>query len=284
MWALAIAGFLVSMAYLRALPYSTSWLVAVDEKVATAPPSASGFALGPLEWDLETYRGATMLEPFRVAFASCSSLLGLDAARCATNIIQSRSSAGSPTTEFVDAQYDPAEALHAHLSGAPGHCTARSSMLATALLSMGLAARVVQVLSPSGVGHNLVEVWDSRHGWLLFDPHFDSSYLLDGEFVSAAQLTHASRGLTWRRPHEGQPDLNVFAGAMVSYPEPWLYTRVGGHCAPFPFRGCFAQIAPKQWEHGMAQHFSRAAALVFLALPLLWLMAQRLRVSASRGA
>ena len=129
-------------------------------------------------------------------------------------------------------------------------------MTATSLLSMGIPARIVQVLPLHSPGHNLVELWDSQHGWLLFDPHFDSSYLLGDSFLSALQLSQVHGGLRWRRPSSGQPDPNLFAGSTIHYPEPWLYTRVGERCARWPFRGCFAQAGPRQFLYGDAQHMA----------------------------
>jgi hypothetical protein len=153
-----------------------------------------------------------------------------------------------------------------HLSGAPGHCTSRSFMTATGLLAMGKPARVAQLLATNSEGHNVVEVYDPVRGWLLFDPHYESSVLLGDEFVSAVKLTQVEGGLRWRRPKENAPDPNIFAGATISFPEPWLYTRVGQRCSNWPFRACFEQIGPVQFMNGPAQKLSLMAFAIFSGL------------------
>ncbi|MDP3157129.1 MAG: transglutaminase domain-containing protein [Archangium sp.] len=265
-----VAFFAGSLGALAALPYSTSWIERVDESQVLERPGQR-FKAGPLIWDLELLRSAPSLQAFRDTFgAECSTLVGLESARCVADIIKAKSPRGAPKIEFVDGRFDPSSALRAHMEGAPGHCTTRSAMTATALLSMGIAARIVQVLPAEMHGHNLVEVWDPVQGWLLFDPHFDSSYLLGDAFLSAAKLSQIQGGLRWRRPSEGQPDPNLFAGATISYPEPWLYTRVGERCAGWPFRGCFAQLGPVQFRYGLAQRLALLGAGVFGISAVVW--------------
>ena len=261
---------LVGVAALRTLPYSTSLIERVDEaEVLLAPGQV--FRAGSLVWDLGLYRAAPSLQTFRDVFGpECAGKVGLEAARCVTDVLKAKSPRGSPTIEFVDANFDPSSALRSHMGGAPGHCTTRSAMTATGLLSLGVAARIVQVLPLETRGHNLVEVWDPQLGWLLFDPHFDSSYLLGDSFLSAVQLSRVEGGLRWRRPSEGQPDPNLFAGATINYPEPWLYTRVGERCANWPFRGCFAQFGPHQFRYGWAQRLTFGVAVFFGCATLAW--------------
>ena len=266
------------VAALRMLPYSTSWMQRVDEEQVLLPPTET-FRAGSLVWDLALYRMAPELQAYRDTFGpECSSKVGLDAARCVTDVIKAASPRGDPKIEFVDADFEPVAALRAHMEGAPGHCTTRSAMTTTGLLSMGIPARIVQVLPFEIRGHNLIEIWDPNLGWLLFDPHFDSSYLVGDSFLSAVQLSQIRGGLRWRRPSEGQPDPNLFAGATISYPEPWLYTRVGQRCATFPFRGCFAQVGPTQFRYGNAQRLAFATVVIFSAATVawgLWLLIQR---------
>lgn len=254
--------FSASVVALGTLPYSTSWIDRVNDAEVLAPPKDT-FKAGLLTWDLNLYRQAPELRTFRDTFASCSELTGLDAARCVADLIKVKSPRGDPHVEFVDDRFDPAVALRTHMEGAPGHCTSRSAMSATSLLALGVPARIVQVLPLVGKGHNLLEVWDAKHGWLIFDPLFDSSYLLGDSFLSAVQLSQVAGGLRWRRPSEGQVDPNLFAGSTISYPEPWLYTRVGERCAQWPFRGCFAQVGPAQFRYGPAQRFAMGGIVVF---------------------
>jgi hypothetical protein len=249
------------LATLAVLPYSTSWISRVSVSEAEAAPGTRA-EVGSLTWNIEEYQKAPALEPFRVAFqAKCGNTRGVAAARCVSDHLSAHSPRGVPTGEFVDQDYDPAAALKGHLEGGPGHCTARASMTATALLALGIPARVVQILPPNKRGHNLLEVWDEEHKWVLFDPFFDSSLLHQGHFASAARLTTTEGELTWRRPHEDSPDPNAFAGATIQYPEPWLYTRIGERCARWPFRGCFAQLGPRQLLVGPMQQLILAAML-----------------------
>ena len=259
-------GFLA----LKALPYSTSWIERVSEDQVLLAPGEK-FRAGDLVWDMNSYRLAPTLQPFRDTFGTpCAGKRGLEAARCVSDVIKAKSPRGDPTVEFVDAQFDPAASLRAHMEGAPGHCTTRSAMTATGLLALGVPARIVQVLPRESKGHNLIEVWDLERGWLLFDPHFDSSYLLGDSFLSAVRLSQIQGGLRWRRLMEGQPDPNMFAGATINYPEPWLYTRVGERVAHWPFRGSFAQIGPTQFRFGPAQRLAFGSGVFFGMAALLW--------------
>lgn len=264
--ALCVGLAVASIATLRALPYSTSLIRHGDAAQAGQAPGQS-FALGSLSWDLDAYQRAHSLDAFRDSFGSaCGSLQGLEAARCVLEIIRGRSDNGAPTSEFVDAEFDPSAVLLAHLNGAPGHCTSRSFMTATALLAMGKPARVAQLLAPNSEGHNVIEVFDPQNGWLIFDPHYESSVLQGDGFVSTVTLTQVHGGLRWRRPNDHAPDPNLFAGSTVNFPDPWLYTRVGERCAVWPFRGCFEQIGPVQFSHGPAQKLALSAFFVFSAL------------------
>lgn len=252
------------------LPYTTSWLVRAPTESALEVP-ASSVQVGPLKWDYELYKVAPSLDGFRAAFVpTCGALRGVEAARCVALILD-KSPVGDPPTEFVDAKYDPAQALAAHLAGGKGHCTARSALGATALLAMGIPARVVQLLPAHGRGHNVYEVYDATSGWVMYDPLFTSSYLADGDFASAVEVSEASdTSLKWRRPNDAAPDPNLFAGSTISFPEPWLYTRVGDRCAQWPFRGCFVNIGPQQFRYGPAQQLSFGTTLISFAFALVW--------------
>ncbi|MFO0594765.1 MAG: transglutaminase domain-containing protein [Myxococcaceae bacterium] len=270
MWPL-VAAMVVGAALLgtlRQLDYSTSTIFRTDDALVSAPPPAS--TMGGARWDFDAYRTAPSLQAFRDAFEPrCRTLAGVEAARCVTTLLLERSPHGAGDGEFVDANFDPAAAVTSHLAGAPGLCTARSAMAATALLAMGVPARVVQLLPTDGAGHNVLEVYDAQRGWVLFDPLFDSSYLVGGQYTSALGVSAAAGDVSWRRPHDGAPDPNAFAGATVQYPEPWLYTRVGEKCATWPFRGCYAQVGPTQFRYGPAQRltfFGIIACGLFAAL------------------
>lgn len=268
----AVASLVACLACLFALKsvdYSTSYIVRGDEAAALLAPKTTA-ELGPLHWDLELYRTHPALQPFRDAFSRCLFERGIPAARCVTKVLAAHSPNGETRSEFVDAQFRPAVALERHLSGEPGNCTGRSAMAATGLLSLGTPARIAQMLPPEGRGHTVIEVFDEKEGWVLFDPLHDSSYLSDGHFASALSVSHASGGLSFRRPHEGQPNPNVFAGSTIQYPEPWLYTRVGERCALWPFRGCFAQVGPTQFRYGPVQRLVFFSILGTALFSLLW--------------
>jgi hypothetical protein len=281
LFSLGMAG--LSSLVLGLLPYSTSIILPVPESAAAAEPGGVS-RLGALVWDYDVYRRAPELEEYRVQFSRCAGLEGRMAARCVTASLSERSPYGEPAIEFFYASYDPAQALRFHLGGAPGHCTTRSALVATGLLSLGVPARVVQLLPKLGKdGHNVIEVWDEAAGWVLFDPVHDSSYMQEEDFVGATEIIHADGRLHWKRPHDAALDPSTFAGATVHYPEPWLYTRVGKRCARWPFRGCFAQIGDAQFLLGSAQRTSLGSAIAF-ALVALVLAFQAWRVRAARHA
>lgn len=269
----ALAGVclaVTSLGGLRALDYSTSLLSHGTPEEATSAPSAR-MQIGDVTWELATYVSAPSLQAFRDSFSQrCGKLRGIQSARCVTTILIETSPHGPSQHEFVDADFDPARALQGHLGGVPGDCTTRSAMAATALLAMGVPSRVVQLLPVTGRGHNVLEVWDEEHGWALFDPLFDSSYLIDGDFASSAKLAAASGNVSWRRPHDGAPDPNLFAGSTIVFPEPWLYTRVGERCATWPFRACFVQVGTEQFRYGAAQKVAHVGVALGVLLGLGW--------------
>lgn len=258
-----VLGAVASVAWLRELPYSTSLIMTASEDDAVAPPG-DNFALGPFVWRLAEYQAAPSLAPFRAVFGpACGALEGLSAARCVADIVKARSPRGEPRKEFVDQSFDPGEVLTEHLSGQPGHCMSRSFMTATALLAMGKPARIIQLLPPAYDGHNVTEIWDAAHGWLVFDPHFDSSILNGDDFISSVELSRVTGGLRWRRTHDDAPDPNLFAASTISIPDPWLYTRVGARVAPWPFRGTFVRFGPTRFNFGLAQRVAGLMSVGF---------------------
>lgn len=267
LFVVSVACASASVLILARLPYSTSWITRVEKEEGAQAPGAE-LTVGPVRWLYAVYQQDQRLDGFREAFGkTCGQKRGIDAARCVSDYLNARSPKGEPVVEFVDAAFDPAEALRHHLAGAPGHCTAKSSMAATALLALGVPARLVQVLpTPPAQGHNVLEVWDPAQGWALFDPYFDSAYLSGSEFVSSVTMSEVSGGLRWRRPHPDSWDPNRFAGSTIHYPEPWLYTRVGERCAKWPFRACFAQLGPGGFFLGPAQRLAFFSALGFAVL------------------
>jgi len=182
---------------------------------------------------------------------------------------------GNQKTEFFDREFDVAEAFHAHVErGEPGHCVARSGLLAAVLLSAGCPARVVQLYPPKGKGHNVVEVWEEDHGWVIIDPtdlvYVQSSPLIKStspssdisvqELVLRPIVAIEKDVLNRHRNYYFDPVSGVFQGSRV-YPEPWLYLRVGQGEASWPFRGKFVVIEPGRWTLGPGQSLLRAGII-----------------------
>lgn len=235
------------LAALRRLQYSTSWIEGVSESDVGAPPTPD-FRIGTLSWPVSEYAAEPALEPFRKEFSEhCRGTQGIDAALCAARALAARSPMGVPRHEFVDARYDPVAVLEEHLQGAPGHCVTRSSLIAAELLSVGIPARVVQFLPPSGEGHTILSVWDAGEGWTLMDPTVPGAVTRNGRATTAVQLLKDPSGVSVSRVG-GAGTASVAASIALNtaeaalYPEPWLYMRVGPHAASWPFRGAFARI------------------------------------------
>jgi hypothetical protein len=259
-----VVGALGSTAALRRLDYSTSWIVGGAADEAAMAPTASSIRVGELEWRVPLYAQAPELEPYRLEFAGCGALEGLDAATCVYAVLDRSSPLGDPITEFVDASYDPSFALAQHLKGAAGHCTTRAALTSTALLAFGKPARVVQLLPGHGNGHNLTEVFDPQKGWVIFDPS-TGDWLADeqGHPVSAASIARGS-AVRWARMKAG-PDVSVYRFATALFPEPWLYTRVGQRAATWPFRGTFVRLGTR-FDVGPLQKATVVAVLLFAAV------------------
>ncbi|GMU61079.1 MAG: hypothetical protein AMXMBFR34_28420 [Myxococcaceae bacterium] len=261
-----------SLATLAKLPYSTSRLLRVTEAQALEAPG-DRMKLGPLVWEFSLYASDPALDSFRQVYGPvCSGKRGLEAVTCVSRLLASRSPVGDPAVEFVDADYVPSVALTSHCQGAKGHCTSRSALGAAALLSLGVPARVVQVLPPDGRrGHNIIGVWDEKAGWVLFDPVSETAFQHNGAYLSSVGLANTAGPVEWDRAPRESGDPNNYVGSTIHYPEPWLYTRIGERCAPWPFRACFAQTGPKQFLLGPAQKAALGSFLLFLALGVLGL-------------
>jgi len=284
--ALAFLTLLQAFLYLR-LPYRSSWFVATTAEEVAAEPTPN-FRLGAVEWPVSSYGSDPTLEPFRAAFRSaCRQKLGLAAGLCVSDAMARQFPQGNPSTEFTDLRFDPVAHLKLHTAGAAGHCMNRVAIMAAQLLSVGIPARVTQLLPAEGRGHNVVEVWDAPNGWVVVDPTY-GTVLGDGQRpAGAVRLRLAPEHVPWHtlanapapnltsddRRRSG-PDTRLYRGRIV-YPEPWLYLRVGARQAVWPFRGTFACVGANALECGGAQQLLRLgilgfglAALGFLAAAL----------------
>lgn len=282
LFVLALGAALVS------LEYSTAWLVrGPDEAARKAPQEA--FTIGAARWTLEAYADSAELEAFRSSFeSSCRAHQEeedpIAAALCVSDRMAREFEHGQPETEFFAPSFDPEHEHARHRSGAPGHCVCRSAMMAAELLSVGIPARVVQLLPLDGSdGHNLVEVWETERGWVLVDPTYGGLVGEDRTIGSALDLAYSSRAPFERVGHAPVP-FDAFTAdeveavydsllpAAVVYPEPWLYLRVGDKSAPWPFRGRYVQVGPGAFRLGPAQRALAVALVVALALSaMIWL-------------
>jgi hypothetical protein len=261
---------LLAIGALKALPYSTCLIAHVDVKDLAARPPRPEFSIGPLHWDVTHYATDTKLDPLREFYHECGGgARGLSAAIRVSRALTSRSPVGSPSKEFFDPSYNPVDMLRAQLAGDPGHCVSRAGTITAVLLSVGIPARVVQILPFNDAGelnlangHNVLEVWDDRHGWSIVDPMYGGIVGDSNGPCSAEELLRApaSFELIDFDPLWGQfADSNGYFenglkhGLLLNYPEPWLYVRVGAPSAPAPFRGRYACVGGTSWQLGPAQ-------------------------------
>jgi hypothetical protein len=276
----AFAVLLVVLVFaLRHYEYSKAWLVSASLEEARAPRDP--MALGDLHWDPAPYRHAPSLEPLRAMVAQhCAGRDAVTTADCLTDLFARRFPHGVPTHELFDSTYSPADDLADHLAGAPGHCVTRSGLLAAAMLSAGFPARVVQLIPPTGGGHNIAEVWDAARGWVYIDPTYGLT--LDGPpgGHSAATALGPPERDDWRinptlrevpgvhtEPAILFKSLGWLTSGHLVYPDPWLYTRVGHRAAPAPFQARFVVVGPPSFRLGIAQpllHVGITLALIGL--------------------
>jgi hypothetical protein len=254
----------LELGLLGSMDYSKAWMTrtSLSEALQPQPP----WRLAGLDWNPDAYAGNPKLEPLQqMVRQHCPDRSSLETAVCLSNLLAARFPHGNPKHELFDRNFDPVATLQSHLAGAPGHCVTRSGILAAALLSVGIPARMLQLI-PSfqhrqdrRSGHNAIEVWDPHVGWIFFDPTFGGTVKTKSGEQSAAALLAAGGGLSWmqlsavpatvgtepldgQRAYAGNPTPR-FHGNLI-YPEPWLYTRVGRKQAPGPFTGSFVVVGP----------------------------------------
>ena len=265
LWGLGCLGAaLALLVVLKSLPYSTVRLVLVEASQAAMRPTPD-FTVGPLRWPVTALAKAPALQPFRDAMrATCGDAEGLAAAACAASALSKRIPVGNPATEFVTVDFDPVAHFERHMAGAPGHCLTRSAILATQLLSVGIPARVVQMVPAGAKGHTLVEVWDDVMGWTVVDPSTGGSVTAGAARRGAAVDLLADSAVVEWRPFGSAPVsaadveakerlFRTLLAGNVLYPEPWLYLRQGERAAPWPFRGQYARVGPAYLTLGPAQ-------------------------------
>jgi hypothetical protein len=262
---------------LRSLPYSKAFLVSKTVKEALS--QRDPLTLSDLHWYPGPYLYARSLEPMRVVVRTyCSDLAPFETATCLANFFARRFHHGTPKHEFFDSDYNPAENLSNHLAGEPGHCVTRSGLLATTLLAVGIPARVVQIVPLDGSGgHNVLEIWDPKRGWLMMDPTYGGSLEVDNIRTSAIVVPTESVNPRWRKEavlHKvmgvNSADAQRFyneqrlMSSNIVYPEPWLYTRVGESVAPRLFQGKFVSIGSTSLRIGLGQRLLQSGILFTL--------------------
>jgi hypothetical protein len=289
----SLAGALALLLLLKAMPYSSVRLGPVEASETTAAPTPD-FAMGPLQWRVGALAASPSLEPFRTAMrAACADARGLRAAACATRVLRERFPDGAPSDEFVTTGFDPVTHFARHMSGEPGHCLTRSAILATELLSVGIPARVVQMVPARVKGHTLVEVWDEELGWTVVDPSTNGYVTARGGTAAAADLLMDPARVEWRpfdtasatdaeaREH-GRYFETLLTGNIL-YPEPWLYLREGDRVASWPLRGHYARVGPPYLTLGPAQLALGWGALTLAVLgAMLLLLAWQQRSATAR--
>jgi hypothetical protein len=176
-----------------------------------------------------------------------------------------------------------------HLGGAPGHCVSRAGLVATTLLSAGIPARVLQVVQPD-VGHNIIEVWDAEHNWVMFDPNLGMVLrpTSPGPYLSAADVLSGEHGFSLVQVGDASPGADELIGfykpdyfrSTFIYPEPWLYTRTAPKASFWPFGGRFTRAGGSSWQFGGAQFLLRFGVLACGIVLLAMVVADGLRVAA----
>jgi len=89
---------------------------------------------------------------------------------------------------------DPGILLEQQHALTPGACRRFGYILAGALVSVGIPARLVslQAFFTDGLGHIMVEAWvEDLNKWILVDPTADTMFLVDGRYASLLELRKA---------------------------------------------------------------------------------------------
>jgi hypothetical protein len=256
---------------LKSLAYSTSTVSWTDvgNPELKAPPMPN-FQIGNLEWDVVRYSEAPELTFFREYFRShCGDLKGIKAGSCISQNLIKKIPKGTPKDEIFFSNFDPEAVFKKHLAGAPGYCVSYAGITATALLSVGIPARFVQLRPADRGGHNIVELWDEEKGWVLFDPFNDGLIEKDGRFLSAVEAFKADRVKRVDAENPGQKkgyltdyfDERNPVSTTVVYPEPWLYTRVGEKESSV-FRGAFVGFGQGFFKFSVLQTILRIGIIL----------------------
>ncbi|QQS39769.1 MAG: transglutaminase domain-containing protein [Acidobacteriota bacterium] len=274
----SLTFLLAQLALLRYLDYSTayvSWIeIKKGEELGKPTPD---FSVGAIRWHVLDYQRSPKLEPLRSFFRErCGEKRGIEAASCVSLQLIGIIPKGSPKREIFDTDYSPTEAFQKHLEGEQGFCTNYAGMTSAMLLSVGIPTRFMQIRAQDGIGgHNVVEVWDESHGWVLFDPFNNGVIEKNGKKLSAteAHFEESVERVDASEPGKKRGHLpeyfdndNRLRSSLV-YPEPWLYTRVGQKEMPW-FRGTFVGFGDGYFQFSLAQNLLRVGILICAAVLL----------------
>ena len=267
-----VGGQLYLMKSLHYTTSSVSWY-SIEEEQKKAKPSPD-FEIGNLEFNVEKYSKAQELEPFRKYFKqNCENTKGIKAASCLSENLLEKVPFGEPSDELFFPGYSPVKSFEEHLEGKPGHCVSFSGMTLGSLLSVGIPARMVQILPTTKKpnGHNIIEVWDEKEGWVLFDPLSDNLLANEnGDYMSALEaistnskiktVEAGTENITEGHLADYYDNSTPFDKA-ITFPEPWLYTRVGEKDSSI-FRGSFVAFGEGYFEYGGSQTWLRYSVLL----------------------
>jgi hypothetical protein len=146
----------------------------------------------------------------------------------------------SPDADSGDV--DPGILLEQGHALMPGACRRFGYILAGALVSVGIPARLVslQAFFTDGLGHIMVEAWDDDwKKWILVDPTADTMFLVDGRYASLLELREALLSGSLDR-------IRFERNGSILEPAPNMkyFTKISRHAFFFP-NECFFTDPPR---------------------------------------
>jgi len=137
---------------------------------------------------------------------------------------------------------DPGILLEQQHALTPGACRRFGYILAGALVSVGIPARLVslQAFFTDGLGHIMVEAWvDDLNKWILVDPTADTMFLVDGRYASLLELRKALLSGSLDR-------IRFERNGSILEPPPKIeyFTKISRHAFFFP-NECFFTDPPR---------------------------------------
>jgi len=137
---------------------------------------------------------------------------------------------------------DPGILLEQQHAITPGACRRFGYILAGALVSVGIPARLVslQAFFTDGLGHIMVEAWiDDLNKWILVDPTTDTMFLVDGRYASLLELRKALLSGSLDRIRFERNGSILEPGPKMEY-----FAKISRHAFFFP-NECFFTDPPR---------------------------------------